>query len=209
MAASNKSYDLDKISTDLDDLIQRYLHLTDQYYTLRSQLNTLQSSFYQNLSRANFAPDRGIANYGADRYDERMQASRLCRITGEEDESTGTTSLPGPSWKVEVEEQRKEGSKDPITMFAVLPPQSLRSAQNDAVTLTGLIPSILEVQREMGEIEIRVRRGRKYLAKLQDGDHTTELKDEVHKADKFDSKDMRRELDALGGPSQQSQGITG
>jgi len=197
MAASNKSPGRDQISNDIDNLIQRYLHLSDQYHTFRSQLNTSQSSFYQSLSRANLAPDRGISSYGADRYDEKMQASRLCRITGEEDESEGSTSLPSPSWKFEIEEKGKEGNKDPISMFAVLPPQSLRAAQKEAVCMVGLIPRLLEVQREMAEIEIRVRRGRKYLVKFQDGDCVN------------DSKNMRKELDALGGTSQSSQGITG
>ena len=214
MAASDKPQQhLDTISNDIDILIQRYLLLSDQYNTLRSQLNTTQSSFYQHLSRANLAPDRGIASYGADRYDERMQASRLCRIKGAEDESRGNISLPGPSWNIEIEEQQEEkkaGAKDPISMFAVLPPQSLRAAQKDAVGMVGLIPRVLEVQKEMGEIEIRVRRGRKYLTKFQEADDSLDgSHNEAKKVDRFESKDMRKELDALGGTSQSSQAITG
>lgn len=169
MPASNKSYDSQQISNDIDDLVLRYLHLTDQYQTLRSLLNTTQSAFYQSLSRANVAPDRGIATYGADRFDQRMQASRLCRIEGEADESKGSTSLPGFGYTLDIEKRKEEGIKDPISMFAVLPPPSLRAAQKEAVDMVGLIPRIVEVQREMGEIEIRVKRGRKYMLKSQQG----------------------------------------
>jgi len=138
-----------------------------------------------------------------------MQASRLCRIAGEEDESQRSTSLPGPSWTFEVEEEKKEGGKDPITMFAALPPQSLRAAQKEAIRMVDMIPEILRVQKEMGEIEIRVRRGRKYLIKLQEGDDLTESKGEVKKVDRFESTDMKNALDALGGPPQSSQVLTG
>lgn len=86
------------LSEEIDQLLEHYLELLDQYTTLRSQLSSLQSSVsfaqlatltispidekqvYQNISRANFSAERGI-RYGPDFYDERMQASRVCRVS--------------------------------------------------------------------------------------------------------------------------------
>lgn len=62
-------------SVQIDALLERYLGLLDEYTALRADLARLQAQCFQHLARANFAAERG-ARYGADCYDERMQASR-------------------------------------------------------------------------------------------------------------------------------------
>lgn len=62
-------------TSTIDDLLVRYLVLLDEYTTLRADLSRLQAATFQHLARANFAAERGT-RYGADQYDERMQASR-------------------------------------------------------------------------------------------------------------------------------------
>lgn len=61
--------------TKIDALLESYLSLLDEYTTLRSDLSQLQTQTFQHLARANFSAERGV-RYGADFFDERMQASR-------------------------------------------------------------------------------------------------------------------------------------
>lgn len=68
-------------TSTIDDLLARYLLLVDEYTTLRADLSRLQSATFQHLARANFAAERGT-RYGADQYDERMQASRTVVFGG-------------------------------------------------------------------------------------------------------------------------------
>lgn len=61
----------------IDALLRRYLTLLDEYTTLRTSLNSLQSSVFQSLARANFVSAQQHGRpYGQDYYDERMQALR-------------------------------------------------------------------------------------------------------------------------------------
>lgn len=137
--------------------------------------------FSQNLARANMAADRGITTYGADRYDDRMKASRVCLISsatveaeaGNEVSNCGKrepgTKVPTNRLEFSIGEVKEgTGSGDAIKMFAALPPPTLRAAQKDA--LAGLEASmrIVGVDREMREVEVRVRRARKYLAKAEE-----------------------------------------
>lgn len=68
----------------IDQLLERYLALLDEYTTLRGSLSRVQSSVYQHLARANFSAERGF-RFGADHYDERMQASRVVTIHHQDD----------------------------------------------------------------------------------------------------------------------------
>ncbi|KAG9246999.1 hypothetical protein BJ878DRAFT_415808 [Calycina marina] len=207
---SIKSASPEKISEDIDNLLLRYLALIDQYTTLRTELSTSQASFYQSLSRANFTADRGISTYGADRYALNMQATRLLTIsdstspagnvdleaevtkaeTGSAEKiiqpDSGDTIAPAsmivtPELKFEITKKKVEGIKDPIKMFAALPPQNLRTAQKEAVGWLVLVARLVEIDREMVEVEIGVRRGRKYLKKSkgQSADGTREKVEEM------------------------------
>ncbi|RDL34463.1 uncharacterized protein BP5553_07591 [Venustampulla echinocandica] len=69
-----------RLSDEIDRLLEQYLQLLDQYTTLRSSLSKTQSTIYQSIARANFSAERGV-RYGADFYDERIQATRVCRVT--------------------------------------------------------------------------------------------------------------------------------
>ncbi|KAK7754194.1 hypothetical protein SLS62_003771 [Diatrype stigma] len=71
--------DANATSSNIDALLERYLHLLHEYTALRERLGTLQAGVYQNLARANFAAERGV-RYGQDHYDGRMQASRRVRV---------------------------------------------------------------------------------------------------------------------------------
>jgi hypothetical protein len=88
---SNKEGGVEKLILKLDDLLEQYLNLLDQYQTTRQQLSTQLSSVrkivselgvttddqkgYISLAQANFS-STNRARYGQDYYDERMQALR-------------------------------------------------------------------------------------------------------------------------------------
>ena len=100
-----------------------------------------------------------------------MQATRICHISTEKvdvEREENNTAVPASMVRFEVEEEG-EGKKDPLKMFAILPPQSLRDAQKEAVRMVDVVPRIVEVEWEMAEVEIRVRRARKYLVKAKEG----------------------------------------
>ncbi|KAI4145277.1 MAG: hypothetical protein LQ340_006339, partial [Diploschistes diacapsis] len=59
----------------LSDLLERYLHLLDQYTTLRAQLSQDLSSGFLSLAQANFNAPSHVRRYGQDLYDERMRAT--------------------------------------------------------------------------------------------------------------------------------------
>jgi hypothetical protein len=69
----------------IDQHLQRYLVLLDEYAQLRKELSKVQSDIYHNIARANFSGERGL-RYGQDQYDERMRASRRVAITSSENE---------------------------------------------------------------------------------------------------------------------------
>ncbi|CAG9996590.1 unnamed protein product [Clonostachys byssicola] len=71
---------MDDFQKRIDSLLESYLEFLDEYTRLRAQLSKLQAGVYQNIARANFSAERGL-RYGQDQYDERMQASRLLRIS--------------------------------------------------------------------------------------------------------------------------------
>ncbi|KAK2070687.1 hypothetical protein P8C59_005164 [Phyllachora maydis] len=59
----------------IDALLERYLHLLDEYNRLREDLNVAQICMYQHLARANYSAERGV-RFGQNFYDDRMQATR-------------------------------------------------------------------------------------------------------------------------------------
>ncbi|TQW00357.1 hypothetical protein IF1G_00288 [Cordyceps javanica] len=64
----------------IDELLERYLGLVDQYAALRAALGAAQQRTFHALARANFTADRG-ARFGRDQYDERMRASRRVAVS--------------------------------------------------------------------------------------------------------------------------------
>ncbi|KAH8589328.1 hypothetical protein B0O99DRAFT_523413 [Bisporella sp. PMI_857] len=192
--------DADKISNDIDNLLERYLHLADQYQALREQLNASQSTFYQYLTKANLDPNRGILNYGQDRYDGRMQAIKLCHIKQKDEEikeTENSTEVPKTAVRFRVKDPEDE-RKDPIKMFAALPPASLRSAQAESSNILKLAIRLVEVDSEMKEIEIRVRRGRKYLLKHQEGGLLKDSHDDKINLHEVIAADIVKPLQGLG-----------
>ncbi|KHO00808.1 uncharacterized protein MAM_01586 [Metarhizium album ARSEF 1941] len=75
---------------DIDQLLERYLALLDEYSKLRKELSQLQADVYHDIARANFSGERGL-RYGQDQYDERMRASRRVGIAVTENGLPGFT----------------------------------------------------------------------------------------------------------------------
>ncbi|KAM3512850.1 hypothetical protein MY11210_003480 [Beauveria gryllotalpidicola] len=163
----------------IDELLERYLGLVDQYAALRASLAAAQQATLQSLARANFSAPRG-ARYGPDQYDARMQASRRVVIAVEEESGpptfTVTEGAVGSGGGGEEEGAGKDAAAvaavrdDPIRWFGVLVPQALRDAQSHARrAVQDVMPRLASVQAEMAHVEIEVRRARKRRAKASGG----------------------------------------
>lgn len=207
-------------SDEIDALLVRYLHLLDQYSSLRSEVTELQSSIHQSIARANFLAERGI-RYGQDHYDSRIQAIRTLAIVyhgnivptfrirdvtnvREADNDSETTELfqqeskdlntnferqdidtsPAKA-KVTQDENEKvipesgnpmsveskkptPNMRDPLRMFGLLVPQTIRDAQSSSITMiSGVIPRLVSTDAEMRDVEIEIRRARKRMAKQE------------------------------------------
>ncbi|OAQ99143.1 hypothetical protein LLEC1_05843 [Akanthomyces lecanii] len=88
----------------IDELLERYLVLVDEYTTLRAALAAAQQRMFQALARANFTADRGVRRFGQDQYDERMQASRRVAISTAAAAAPSSSSAPLPVFTVAEEE---------------------------------------------------------------------------------------------------------
>lgn len=78
------------MDSEIDNLLELYLGLLDEYTKLRESLSATQRLMYHNIARANFSAERGM-RYGPDHFDERMQATRKLRV--EEPASAASPSL--------------------------------------------------------------------------------------------------------------------
>ncbi|OAA71381.1 hypothetical protein ISF_01932 [Cordyceps fumosorosea ARSEF 2679] len=161
----------------IDELLERYLGLMDEYAALRAALAGSHQRTLHALARARFTGDRG-ARFGPDQYDDRMRASRRVAVVGSQpasfsvveeeavEEEGGGTAAEGGAQDEEDAERKKRAAKNPLRWFGVLVPQALRDAQTEAVrTVEDVVPRLASVQAEMAHVEIEVRRARKRRAK--------------------------------------------
>ncbi|TLS23609.1 uncharacterized protein PpBr36_05850 [Pyricularia pennisetigena] len=84
---------------EIDNLLERYLGLLDEYTKLREALGATLRSMYQNIARANFSAERGM-RYGPDHFDERMQAVRKLRVVDAEPGSSPPGDAGSPRFVV-------------------------------------------------------------------------------------------------------------
>ncbi|KAF9767813.1 hypothetical protein IL306_014954 [Fusarium sp. DS 682] len=181
----------------IDQLLERYLNLLDEYTQLRQSLSRLQSDVFHSIARANFAGERGM-RYGQDHYDERMQATRLLAIEqnesqspkfsvytapeeekAEEKEETSSAeksddaSTSDPKEAKPTEKKRKQ-NKNPLQWFGLFAPMPLRTTQTKSVkAVEEIIPRLVSVNAEMLDVEIEVRRARKRRAKAEAAEKKT------------------------------------
>ncbi|KAF5561958.1 vacuolar ATPase assembly VMA22 [Fusarium napiforme] len=182
----------------IDELLERYLSLLDEYSRLRQSLSRIQSDVFHNIARANFAGERGM-RYGQDHYDERMQATRLLAIEQDASQSPTFSISPVPEEdnvadKEETssaeksddasiteakeasspEEKKRKQNKNPLQWFGLFAPMPLRTAQTHSVKAVGeVIPRLVSVNAEMLHVEIEVRRARKRRAKAEAAEKKT------------------------------------
>jgi hypothetical protein len=74
----------------------------------------------------------------------------------------------GNAEKMADEPNRGTKPKDPLRMFGILTPQALRLAQGGAIKMVeDIVPKLVQVDAEMKEVEIKIRRARKFRAKAE------------------------------------------
>jgi hypothetical protein len=175
----------------IDQYLERYLVLLDEYTQLRRDLSGLQSQVYQNIARANFTAERGM-RYGQDHYDDRMQSILSLKITPsaagvpvyvlekppvaapaadhkvKEDQDTDSVTEEKAESGTTADKKSAQKSKDPLRWFGLLTPAPLRTAQAQSLrAVEHIIPRLVTVNAEMASLEIEVRRVRKRRAKAE------------------------------------------
>ncbi|KAH7144041.1 hypothetical protein EDB81DRAFT_516239 [Dactylonectria macrodidyma] len=172
----------------IDQLLERYLGLLNEYTVLRQTFSRFQSGVYHNIARANFSGERGM-RYGQDHYDERMQAARRLAIDVDDKLKPTFTVVNAPAEEPEEQKaetpketekqdgkddverpakQKKNKNKNPLHWFGLLAPMPLRAAQIQSVQVVEeVIPRLVSINAEMLELEIEVRRARKRRAKAE------------------------------------------
>ncbi|KAI9641594.1 hypothetical protein NHQ30_010407 [Ciborinia camelliae] len=176
---------IQELTLEIDQLLEQYLHLLDQYTSLRSELSSFSSSMHINLSRANFTPQNGI-RYDTSFYDDRIQAQRLCNVTIPENASNtkSSQSTPPPLFAIndtfssesESDLSNKDTNgddtktvfkRDPLLMFGLFTPQALKDTKRDSIKIMDVIPKLVTTDKAMEDLEIRIRRTRKYRVKAE------------------------------------------
>ncbi|TEY57539.1 hypothetical protein BOTCAL_0214g00010 [Botryotinia calthae] len=184
IAISISTSTVQDLTVEIDHLLEQYLQLLDQYSALRSKLSTLSSSMYINLSRANFTPQNGI-RYDTSFYDDRIQAQRLCSVTIPENASNTQSTKLAPLFAInETSTSESESDllnkdtngdddtktalkKDPLRMFGLFTPQALKDTKEDSIKMMDVIPKLVNTEKAMEDLEIRIRRARKYRGKAE------------------------------------------
>ncbi|RAL58699.1 hypothetical protein DID88_003005 [Monilinia fructigena] len=175
---------IQELTLEIDQLLEQYLHLLDQYTSLRSELSSLSSSMHINLSRANFTPQNGI-RYDTSFYDDRIQAQRLCAVTLPENASNIQSAQFAPPPLFAINEISSESDsnlsnkdihgddtktilkKDPLRMFGLFTPQALKDTKQDSIKIMHVISKLITTEKAMEDLEIRIRRTKKYRGKAE------------------------------------------
>jgi hypothetical protein len=108
--------------------------------------------------------------YGEPLYDARMRASRGCRVGGTKVEvlQTGTGEEEEEEEQPDQDTADAKGTPDALRMFGILVPPELRMARGEAVALVeDLVPRLVMTDLEMRDVEVRIRRARKWMAKAE------------------------------------------
>lgn len=159
----------DVLTRLIDDHLERYLHLLDQYQILQENISHQFSAGFLSLAQANFSsPYR--SRYGQDYYDDRMKAST--QVSVKPLNPSFSTSIPtGPATSTDSDfvetSPSQPKSADPLRWFGILVPPPLKACQKEfeAVVRNDVLP-LANVAKEMKEIELELRRTRKKLKKL-------------------------------------------
>ncbi|KAI9769391.1 MAG: hypothetical protein M1840_004093 [Geoglossum simile] len=161
-------------SDDLNQLLEHYLILLDQYQSLQTKLSKLLSSGYISLAEANFK-SAGKIRYGQDFYDERMQATKNVTAPSENHYLIPSFELAEPSLKTPNSDsmtntppesasppsKAKRLPSDPLHWFGILVPPALRTAQREFTgAVVDIVPQLVEVIAEMDLYERRIKEAR-------------------------------------------------
>jgi vacuolar-type H+-ATPase subunit D/Vma8 len=131
----------------LDPLIRQYLERLDQYQQLQAVLSSELSQGYMDIARANYSTSTsasGLRRFGQDQYDERVKAAKKIKIN---DENTVTLAM--------VESEKKV---NPINMFGILVPSSLREAQQCFVVALDKIIEVINSKQDLLALEKKIKK---------------------------------------------------
>lgn len=166
VGSENIQAQLDRQLEYLDSLLEQYLRVLHEYQNARQDLSKQFSSGFFNLAQANRSAGAG-RKHGQDYYDERMHASRRVSIAESGVEIITRTPQGAAEEKDGQSKGQKEGFSDPLRWFGILVPPALRSAQTDfAIAVEGPIERIVNLTRQMHQLEHDISRARKSTKKI-------------------------------------------
>lgn len=85
--------------------------------------------------------------------------------------ATNSSSNAADEYTEKADEKKNTKAKDPARMFGLLTPEALKKAQADSIQMVEkTIPELCRVNAEMLEVEIKIRRARKYRSKAEEKD---------------------------------------
>ncbi|KAI6247046.1 hypothetical protein HI914_05089 [Erysiphe necator] len=185
------------VSDDIDNLLAQYLEVVDEYDQFRRRLHSLQISAQQNLARAKFSAVRGTryGEEFYDSRMQAIRLCRIT-VNAENRKTTFTVFTKDTSRKelgLSVDDKANEIGTDgssqekiisddigqttgdkamtnkhnPIRMFGILSQTPLRLVQADSIKMVNIIPKLVELAKELAQIEIKIRHLRKMRSKAR------------------------------------------
>jgi hypothetical protein len=142
-----------------DSEITKYLTKLDEYTALRHALQKKMSSGFIELARAKYTG----RSYGRDFWDEKVRATRMVEC-GQKMKLVGADAVeakekcalkqrkPGKIHEKEEKEEKEKKQYDPINMFGVLVPYSLRLSQAEFQKSLGDMVNLINLQKELDQL---------------------------------------------------------
>ncbi|KAL8720975.1 MAG: hypothetical protein Q9225_002257 [Loekoesia sp. 1 TL-2023] len=141
----------DTLRKTLDDLLERYLNLLDQYQSLQQSLAKELSSLSVSEPIERFMQE--IISISTLQPMSKQPGSEQAKDDGRSAEKGKNAETRAPI-------------SDPLRWFGVLVPPALRTSQNSFKTaVTEAVPPLVNVLNEMKSLEIEIRRTRKKIRK--------------------------------------------
>lgn len=100
--------------------------------------------------------------------DLKLEGLKLDKKTQDEGHNTSRDIIKDAGNTTKTDIKKSTSDRNPLRMFGILTPPPLRLAQATSVkTISTLIPAILNLDNQMKEVEIQIRRARKHKLKAE------------------------------------------
>lgn len=135
---------------DVDEKTQRYLETLDEYQTEIERLsNGFREGFIQ-LAKANYGRSATNTRFGQDMYDDRMKSVYGVRVS---DTGYSVQRVDDDDEEGKGEKEKAKISRNPLNMFGIIVPMSLRQAQQHFIFSVEAIGGVTTSRKRLQELE--------------------------------------------------------